>query len=166
MACFVLLAACNDNGDEANEDQLVKENDGETEVASTTLKLSPEEEKQYANLKKDLDSKHLQGLEPLSIAKIYVQAILDNAYDVEYALYTDREDAVQWSKEEHDAIPEADRGTLEENEKIFQNISNGEFIQVDENAGYIQYDTGHETKAFQLLKNDDGIWQVAFMPLQ
>ena len=94
MACFVLLAACNDNGGEANEDQLVNENDGETEVASTTLKLSPEEEKQYANLKKDLDSKHLQGLEPLSIAKIYVQAILDNAYDVEYALYTDMEQEI------------------------------------------------------------------------
>ncbi|AOV09202.1 RNA polymerase subunit sigma [Sporosarcina ureilytica] len=128
--------------------------------------MSPDEEERYASFTKDLNLEHLKGLKPKSVAKMYVQAILDKKYEVQYALYTDREEAVQWSKEEDQSIPESDRGTIEQNRKLFNNIGKGEFIQISDYEGYIEYDSGEGISGFQMIKNDDGIWQVAFMPIQ
>lgn len=134
------------------------------------FELSGAEELAYSNFQKDFDLSYLKGLEPLSIAKLYVQAGIDEKYDLQYALYTDREELISWSKEEDEAIPKADRGTKEQQLKTFNNIDNGNFIQTSEYEGYVEYNPdpkeGNGKSGFQLVMNEDGIWQVSFMAIQ
>jgi len=135
----------------------------------TEYELSTKEKEAYSNFQKDLNLKHLSGLEPISIAKLYVKAGFDKNYDVQYALYTDREGYVQWSKEDDKKIPESDRGSNEQNIKQFKNIDKGTFIQTSDYEGYIEYDSGdgkNIKSGFQMIKNKDGVWQVSFLPIQ
>ncbi|MBD8069103.1 RNA polymerase subunit sigma [Bacillus sp. PS06] len=127
-----------------------------------TFELSDIEKEAYHLFQTDLDLKHLDGLEPISIAKLYVQAGFDKKYDVEYALYTDREGYVQWSKEDHEEIPEAHRASEEHYINLFNTIDKGTFILTSEHTGYIKNDLN----GFSMVKNEDGIWQVSFMPIQ
>ncbi|NOV01199.1 RNA polymerase subunit sigma [Paenibacillus sp. LMG 31457] len=123
----------------------------------------------YYNFQKDLNEQHLKGLEPISIAKLYVQARLDNKNDVVYALYTNKSGYVQWSKEEDKKIPSSDRGTKEQILKTFANIDKGKFVQSSDFEGYIEYQSIEEAKSksgFKMIKNDDGIWSVSFQPIQ
>ncbi|KMY46249.1 hypothetical protein AC622_00040 [Bacillus sp. FJAT-27916] len=130
------------------------------------FELSNEEEKVYTDFQKDLNLEHLRRLEPISIGKLYVQTILDKKIDAQYALYTDRKEYIQWSKEEDEKIPVTDRGTSEQVIKQFKNIDKGEFIQTNDYEGYIEYDSGKGKSGFKMIKNEDGIWQVAFLPIQ
>jgi hypothetical protein len=139
--------------------------------------LSPKEQAVYNSFQKDLDEQHLQELGPISIAKLYVQAALNNNREVLYALYTDKTGHVLWTKEEFGKFPKTDTG-LENQErtlKLFNNIEKGVFIQTSDFEGYIEYmaSTGTEgtqtrenKSGFQMIKDDDGIWNVAFQPIQ
>lgn len=134
--------------------------------------LNDIEERAYTSFKEDYDVTTLRGLEPMSIAKLYVYASYYQEYDVQYALYTDRTDYVLWSAEEDRDIPSSDRETQEQIITKFRNLDKGTFIQTSEHEGYIEfYRTGdssnsEEMAGFSMVKNEDGIWQVAFMPLQ
>ena len=163
----LLLAACTaNNSEEPISEKLTTKKENVVVHELPVVELSPDEEERYISFTKDLNLEHLEGLEPKSVAKMYVQAVLDKNYDVQYALYTDREEAVQWSKEEDQSIPETHRGTNEQNRKLFNNIGKGEFIQTSDYEGYIKYNSGEGINGFQMIKNEDGIWQVAFTPIQ
>ncbi|MFY3790148.1 hypothetical protein ACOQFO_00240 [Ureibacillus sp. MALMAid1270] len=140
--------------EESNEDRTTDE--------STLFDLKSEEGKGYGEFQQDLNPMHLYGLDPVSIAKLYVLAGYEKKYDVQYALYTNREEYIMWSAEDDQKIPEKDRGSVE----IFKNIDKGTFIQTSDYTGYIEFYVGEELLGFQMIKNEDGIWQVAFMPLQ
>ncbi|MEI4771917.1 RNA polymerase subunit sigma [Psychrobacillus sp. FJAT-51614] len=166
----ILLSACSA---EKTEQKVIVDKTVEDIViadgSSTELnqfELSAKEEEVYRNFQKDLDLKHLSELEPISIAKLYVKAGIDKKYDVEYALYTDREGYIQWSKEEDEKIPVSHRGSDEQIIKQFKNIDKGTFVQTSDYEGYIEYDLGEGTNGFQMIKNVDGVWQVSFMPIQ
>ncbi|MFS0874063.1 RNA polymerase subunit sigma [Paenibacillus xylanilyticus] len=138
-------------------------------TSSSNFKLSEREQKVYYNFQKDLNKQHLRGLEPISIAKLYIQASLDQKYDVVYALYTDKRGFVQWSKEEDKKIPSSDRGTKEQVLKTFNNIEKGKFVQLSDFEGYIEYQASEEVESksgFSMIKDDDGIWKVSFKPIQ
>ena len=129
----ILLSACSA---EKTEQKVIEDKTVEDKVivdGSTTelnlFELSAKEEEVYSNFQKDLNLKHLNGLEPISIAKLYVKAGFDKKYDVQYALYTDREEYVQWSKEEDKKIPISDRGSNAQNMKLFKNIDKGTFVE-------------------------------------
>lgn len=131
--------------------------------------LNTSEQNVYTAFEKDLDTRHLAGLSPMSVAKLYIHASYSRNYEVVYALYTDREEYVHWSKEEDQAIPESDRGTLEQLTQQYRNFEEGRFLQTSKIEGYIEYYPKSEIEppsGFQLVKNEDGIWQVAFMPIQ
>ena len=90
-------------------------------------------------------------------------------YDVTYALYTDKKSHIQWTKEEDENIPEAHRGTREQITRTFSNLDQGVFIQTNEFEGYIEYQSTDEPESksgFQMIKDEDGIWNVAFKPIQ
>lgn len=166
----ILLSACNT---EKTEQKVIEDKTDEDKVALdepitelNLFELSAKEEVVYSNFQKDLDLIHLSELEPISIAKLYVKASFDKTYDVQYALYTDREGYVQWSKEEDEKIPEFDRGSEEQNIKQFKNIDKGTFVQTSDYEGYIEYDSDEGTNGFQMIKNEDGVWQVSFLPIQ
>lgn len=137
--------------------------------SSSDFKLSDREQEVYNNFQKDLNEQRLNGLEPISIAKLYVQAILDNKNDVVYALYTDKKGHVQWTKEEDEKIPNSDRGTREQTFKTFNNIEKGKFVQTSDFEGYIEYQSRADAESksgFHMIKDDDGIWNVSFQPIQ
>lgn len=141
----------------------------DTSNDQAAVKLNTAEQNVYTAFEKDLDTQHLIGLSPMSVAKLYIHASYLGNYEAVYALYTDRKEYIQWSKEEDQAIPETDRGTPEQLAQEFQSFEQGRFLQTSKIEGYIEYyPTGkNEPPAgFQLIKNEDGIWQVAFMPIQ
>lgn len=146
---------------------------GESTEDSTTeidlFELTSNEEKAYNNFQSDFDLKHLKDLEPISVAKLFVQSEIDRKFDVQYALYTDREELIQWSKEEDEKIPESDRPTNEQIVKLYKNIEKGKFIETGNGEGYIEYYPSKDSdinSGFKMIKNEDGVWQVAFTPIQ
>ncbi|TLS37209.1 DL-endopeptidase inhibitor IseA family protein [Pseudalkalibacillus caeni] len=120
----------------------------------------------YKAFSNDLNEQHLKDLPPLSIAKLYVQAELEKRYDISYALYTDREGYVLRTKEEDQAIPESHRGTTEAITKQYKGLQNGKFIQTGEFEGYVKYSNANGEQGFRMIKDEDGIWNVGFNPIQ
>lgn len=135
-------------------------------VIKEEFTLSNEENIAYQLFLKDLNEVHLKDLSPISIAKLYVKAEIDQQYYAVYALYTDRKEHIQWTKEEDRAIPKEDRGTKETLIKKFKNIGKGTFIQTSDDQGYISFQSTDGELGFQMIKDDDGIWNVAFQPIQ
>jgi hypothetical protein len=131
--------------------------------------LTAEEEVIYEKFQQDLDEKHLKDLNPISIAKLYIQFQIDKKYDTAYELYTDKEGFVQWTKEDDKKIPESDRGTITQTLTTYNNIDKGKFILNGENEGYIEFEASPNADAasgFKMIKDEDGIWNVGFMPIQ
>ena len=171
IACIsgaILLTACSVEKTDTKEAKTVEDKViVDSSVAEVNLfELSNEEENVYNDFQKDLNLEHLRRLEPISIAKLYVKSIVDKKNDVQYALYTDREEYILWSKEDDKKIPDSDRGSIEQVVKQFKNIDKGQFIQTNDYEGYIEYDSGEGKSGFSMIKNEDGIWQVAFLPIQ
>lgn len=156
----------------ANENDVSPKSEGKEELPTedtNQFELSQNEEMAYSNFQKDLDLKQLNGLEPISIAKLYLKAGAEKKYDIQYALYTDRTGFIQWSKEEDEKIPESDRGTIKEGLVMFKNLSEGTFKQTSDDEGYIEFESvdGSSVKSgFRMIKNENGVWQVAFLPIQ
>jgi hypothetical protein len=131
---------------------------------SQDLFLTDEEKAVYQVFSEDPTEAHLKGMGPVSVAKIYVQALLDKRKDLVYELYTDRPDYIKWTKEEQESFPP---DTKENIWKTFNGIEKGEFIQKDDIHGYIRFDNGGEGKmGFKMIKDEDGHWSVGFMPIQ
>jgi pimeloyl-ACP methyl ester carboxylesterase len=134
--------------------------------------LTESEQQIYDELLQKLDKQKLVGLEPLSVAKLYVQASYDLQYDLQYFLYTTREGHVQWTKGEHNQdLQKQDTSSvaneLEKSKRLFQNIEKGTFVPTSDYEGYIKYEKdGDDNAGFQMVQDEDGIWKVAFMPTQ
>lgn len=141
-------------------DEVNKESHQEKEAS--IFDLTSEEAKAYYEFQQDLNTDHLYGLSPINIARLYIFAGYEGKYDVQYALYTDREEYIMWSKEEHLNIPDSERGSFE----IYININEGTFIETSDHTGYIKFFINGDPMGFQMIKNEDGIWQVSFMPIQ
>ncbi|WP_430787394.1 hypothetical protein VBD025_16335 [Virgibacillus flavescens] len=132
------------------------------------FELTDKETVAYNHLKEELSEVYIKDLSPVSIAKIYVQASLDQKLEVVYELYTDREDVVKIPKEE--ILNSKDHPTKEQLMEIFGGIQNGTFIEPEEKDGFIgliEYESlTREKSHFSMTKDQDGIWNVSFMPIQ
>ncbi|RLQ90066.1 hypothetical protein [Planomicrobium sp. Y74] len=155
---------------EADEETEVVPIEEESEIAADgVFELTPEELAAYENYSADFDTAHLKDLDPISVAKLYVWAGYNQNYEVEYELFTDREEYIMWSKEEHLAIPDEHRAKPEDSIIFFRNIDAGEFYTGDDPFGGVSFRhaDGPEGKArMNMIQNVDGIWQVGFIPLQ
>lgn len=171
------IVACSPNADketvnepeEITKSEEVEEKSRDSsskEITTTNFSLDEMEKETYKKFAEELNEEHLRGLEPISIAKFYVYSNLNKNYDVQYALYTTREEYIRWSKEEDEQIPETDRGTRESNLQTFNGIQNGEFIIEDDISGWIKYGNGEDIRGFSMIKDESGIWKVSFMPIQ
>lgn len=139
------------------------------EKNSPDFTLTEDEIRAYNNFSKDLNEKHLENLNPISIAKLYVKADIEEQYNVTYALYTNRQDFILWTKEDDENIPTSHRGTVEQKQEIYKNIEKGKFVQTSDFEGYIEYQSNDISKTksgFKMVKNENGIWQVSFNPIQ
>ncbi|WP_128102121.1 RNA polymerase subunit sigma [Paenibacillus sp. DCT19] len=149
--CAMIITGCNDA----------------TPQSSLSFELEQDEKRIYEQLKDGLDESVLLNVDPMSVAKMYVYSSYQGDYDVTYSLYTQREGYVAWSRVEDQQIPEKDRGNKEQITANFRIIEQGEFYHQDEYEGYIQYEKeAGATSYFQMIKDENNIWKVAFMPLQ
>ncbi|WP_409294783.1 DL-endopeptidase inhibitor IseA family protein [Peribacillus sp. SCS-26] len=141
-------------------------NDGRAESGHPApFILTQKEKAAYSAFSKDLDEEHLRFLDPISIARLYGQSILDERRDVTYALYTDREGFVQWKWEEHKNFPET-KQDKNKTRSEYASLSEGEFIRTGDYQGFIRYKTPAGEMGFQLVRDEDGIWNAAFTPIQ
>lgn len=128
--------------------------------------LTENDLKIYQEFSHDLDENRLKDLDPRAIAWFYVNAQSDKRYDVAYALYTDRKGYVQWTKEEDEKITLTDRPTQEQLAANYTGLVEGEFIQTGPINGYIDFTNMEGKQNFLMIQDEDGIWNVAFMPMQ
>ncbi|WP_409253910.1 DL-endopeptidase inhibitor IseA family protein [Bacillus sp. SCS-153A] len=130
--------------------------------------LTDIEQEAYDKFVLDFDEEHLRNLGPVSVAKLYVHAELENNPEAEYALYTDKEGYVRWTKEEHlEFENNSEEYSREEILEAFNGIQDGEFLErEDGKSGYIKFYTANGMMGFRMMKDDDGIWNVSFMPIQ
>jgi hypothetical protein len=150
IACLIFLVGC-------SNEKVTK-----TPKKEPVITLTSEEREIYNKFSLDLKEEHLKNLSPLSIAKLYINAGLERKYEVEYALYTDRKNYVRWSKEDHMKFPDSDRLNKSIAETIYRGIEQATFKQKNDFEGTLIYNN----KGFQLIKDEDGIWNVGFMPIQ
>ena len=139
---------------------------GEVLLDSTPFKLDEQEKLAYDLFKQNHSSKHLKDIPPLSIAKLYVQAQLDNDPETEYALYTTRPEHVRWSKAEHLQYSSKFSSSSEEILAAFQGIQAGKFVETSDYEGYIKFENKNGVQGFRLIKDLDGVWKAGFMPIQ
>ncbi len=139
--------------------------------------LDGNEQEAYRAYRETKDEVLLKGISPITIAKYYIQAELDDDFETQYDLmveYKPEDNMMGWTKEEHLKDAKDNKGieTKESIIKTFGNIGKGEFIQRGSDDGYILFDRYNENTGdysemgFQLEKNEEGIWKVCFMPIQ
>lgn len=130
------------------------------------LKLTDEELDTYNVLKNGADRTVLQILSPLQITRLYWLAEITGERRLQYKLYTTQSQMVMWTYEEQQAFLPFDTESLSTAIELFKTASQGEFVATSANSGYISFQSGGHELGFQLIRNDNGMWEVAFMPLQ
>ncbi|WP_010677835.1 hypothetical protein [Bacillus timonensis] len=130
------------------------------------LELNEQEREAYEAFKVDHNPEALRNLGPISVAKMYLQANADDDQETSYALYTTRQDRIMWSKEEDKKYWEQETRDPENDKKSFYGLGSGTFQQENENEGYILYRNKNGDQFFKMIKDENGVWKVAFMPIQ
>lgn len=135
------------------------------EVSEDFLKFSPKEKEAYNWFRLEQNIENLMGLSPITVAKFYIQAELDEDFVTQYALYTTREDRIMWSKEQHMEYSEEpqDKQTIM---RAYEYLADGHFVKSDEQSGYIYFQGENGPMGFQMVKDKNGVWKVSFMPIQ
>lgn len=151
--------------DWATLDQIVVEQINFTEIA-VALGMTEQEMAAYEAFKKEREAIALAGLTPISIARLYLLANIEGDDALQYAFYTEREESIAWSYEEQLKFPAFDRLSLDEAVELIEAVSSGTFVETGDGVGYIAFTMKGLEQGFQMLKNEEGIWQVAFMPMQ
>ncbi|WP_164668278.1 hypothetical protein [Virgibacillus doumboii] len=125
--------------------------------------------KTYEKYKESFDSEILKDLSAFEVMQLYMHASDKGDFDVYYSLYDKNGVLADVSKEEL--------------QKESAMTANTEFQQLAEKTNYIlveeqpeekrkifyfvtSADTGTEAHAFRVVQNDDGVWNVPFMPMQ
>ena len=143
--------------DEFNFDELI-----------TSLHVSSEELVAYEAFKESKDSTTLKSLTPMNIARLYLLAEIEGDSKLQYAFYTTQAEWVAWSYDEQLAFPPTHTQSLIETVQLFKDLSDGTFVHTSEIQGYISFsqENSEPLAGFQMIRNEEDIWQVAFMPMQ
>ncbi len=140
---------------------------GLPEGDNLNFKLTEEESEAYERFALDHNNEYLKGLSPISIAKLYIQAQLDSDYHTKYALYTSREDHQMWTLEEELEKAEGDMLSTGALLDSLGWVQEGEFIVDDGISGHIEFtDEYGNVRGFNMIRDEDGIWKVTFLPIQ
>ncbi|TYS58480.1 hypothetical protein FZC74_11770 [Sutcliffiella horikoshii] len=133
----------------------------EVNPEAANFELTAEELDVYQQLKTGFNQQLLLDLSPISIAKLFVQATNDEEWELQYELYTDREDVRRIDKEEYF------REMVFPDKDVLFGIQDGTFHDDGDGYGHISYTNIYGQKwGFQMVQENDGSWAVAFVPLQ
>ena len=127
--------------------------------------LSLNEQKIYDSYKKDKNMKALSNIEPITIAKLYANAIINKDYDLSYSFYDTQSEKP--TKEEYVKIMNSlDKDIINQYVDNIRGVEKGKFIQED-NKGYIQYElTPDHPMAIDMIKDKDNVWKIQYLPVQ
>ena len=71
-----------------------------------------------------------------------------------------------WSEEEDKKYWEQDPMFSEIDNKAYYGLGSGTFRQQSEYEGYISFRNKNGDMGFQMVKDENGVWKVGFMPIQ
>ena len=138
--------------------------------------LNETEQVIYDQFKENYDVEVLRNVDPVTIAKMYAVSDLEQDIETNYALLTDEETLRAWSREEHDERFLRDNIYDLSDDEInmifalqYNGIEYGRFIESEGIGGTVEFTPSYKPNmpmSFHMIQNPDGIWQVAFMPLQ
>lgn len=122
----------------------------------------------------DFDDNKLKGYTPMNIMKIWLHALKERNYEVEWELFTKEEKQLGWDKEYHMGLRkdrrEGDFDAYKNPVNIEVNYGdNYEYAYISWEDKYLEeYDgSGNPFRySFGLVSGGDGIWKVAFLPMQ
>lgn len=139
---------------------------GKDNTSLKDLELTEEEEILYIEFKKERNPEVLRNAHPISIAKMYIHARLDNDIETNYALYTTREDRVLWSLDQQRKDWERDPPNIVNIIKQLSGLGAGTWNEIDEDEGYIHFRNENGEQWFSMIRDTNGVWKVAFLPIQ
>ncbi|RAV17754.1 hypothetical protein [Paenibacillus contaminans] len=133
---------------------------------------SKEMEERYDRFAEKKDDELLRGLSPLDVFKFYVKASEAGDYDTQYALYIKDPGHEVPSYKTYINDISRDQEALNRSKQMWAELklSYGLAEEIDGDRALIRISKGNgnqeEEKGFQLVKNKDGIWKAAWMPMQ
>lgn len=131
----------------------------------STLVLTQEEQAYYQALKEQ-GLAALKDAEPMTVAKLHVQTMLEQEFELNYLLQSNNENYHQRTKEQLIEILTVDGITKEQFQQIIASIYNGveKGIVSEDVTGEMQIrfkSQGESSLVMKLRPNKDGIWQVS-----
>lgn len=162
------------NSKKENQDKIVQPEDDILSSAPFALKLdnrmkiilSPELKNAYNEFSATKDERILAELAPAEIFQLFYYAEEHHEANVQYALYIQDEDYInpfgtleEYQKAKLDPISESNT------EKFLLKLKSASLQEIifDDKNAVIQI--GDET-GFKIIKNNNGIWKVSWLPLQ
>lgn len=115
--------------------------------------LTEDEQMFYDEYKKEKDENVLLEIDPISVAKFYVQAIFEKEYNLSYALLINSDDKNTNKQAYINAIKGIDKKEIE----LLKGIKDASFVETDKNNGYAEY---AKDKKINLQKNERDIWKI------
>ncbi|MEQ6378261.1 hypothetical protein RZN25_15720 [Bacillaceae bacterium S4-13-56] len=164
------------DADEGGEDINWGE-DVKMETFQTTIMLSPELESIYKQYAAEHNDMILQNTNPLDVFKMYFHAKSQEDFDTVYALHIKGDKYGTPSEEEYFGDPEFWGGTYTENEqKLYDSlltVDEFKVVYLSEAEAVVTWINEEKNElAFRLIKDttnnqrDNGIWKVAWVPMQ
>ena len=134
------------------------------EFPAAELGVSEKDLLLYKQFAAKMDLELLRNQDQVQIVKLYLLASIANHFKVQYSLYTDRPEWIQWSLNEHLAMQKEEADSYEPYFNKLRALEGATFKQTDEISGYVQ--SWHPDSGAAMIRNEDGIWQLSFMPFQ
>jgi len=134
--------------------------------------LSKETEELYSRFAEKKEDELLRGLSPLDVFKFYVKASEASDYETQYALFIKDSDHEVPSYKTYINEISRDQEALDRAKQMWAELkeSYGLTEEIEDDQALIRISNGsgnnEEDKGFQLVKNKDGIWKAAWMPMQ
>ncbi|WLR50391.1 hypothetical protein LC040_14130 [Bacillus tianshenii] len=138
----------------------------QSESEEKLLPLGDDLSSVYREFASSKDEAKLKGLSPLDVMRLYVHAEEINDIETKYALYMHGNNYYVPAKDEYmssvNEVPSVDWKSINEQ------IDSIDTESIDEQTRVVKIilTEEQEPKYFRLLKNDQGIWKVSWLPMQ
>lgn len=130
--------------------------------------LTDEEKRIYTAYLTSLSTDVFRDVDPVSIAKIFIQCGIEGKANAEYTMFS--KEGRDVTKEEYLKMNEKDMESPVETRKemadvVFGLLYQGKFTDNGDNTGIISFVDAYDNElTFKLLKNAKGVWEVKFNP--
>ncbi len=135
------------------------------------FKLAENEKPLYTSFLTKLDMNVFSDVEPMTVAKIFIQLGIDDKWEACFAMYEKSnismtiDEYKQMNEEQISSVDPLIRRAIAN--QAFGTLSQGEFVENVDGTGFIKYlDQNGSERKFHLIKADDGIWYVKFLPFE